>query len=111
MTVRANDRVGAREACAVFHDDAREELEIDLVNDACLRGDDLEVVEGTLAPTQEGIALTIALEFTFCIYRQRIRRAEGVHLHGVIDDHLRRLERIDLARVTAESGHGITHRG
>ena len=46
----------------VGHDDAREILEIDLMDDAGVGRDDAEVAEGVLAPAQERVALLVARE-------------------------------------------------
>ena len=61
MRVGAHERV--REGEAVAHlDDAREVLEVDLVDDAGVRRHDPEAVECALAPAEEGVALAVALE-------------------------------------------------
>ena len=71
---------------------------------------DGEVVERLLAPAQERIALLVALELPVGVDLERLRRAEGVHLHGVVDDELRGLERVDAGRVTAQFAHRVAHR-
>ena len=81
------------------------------MNDPGLRRDDLEVVEGALAPTQEGVALTVPLELALSVRGEGLRGPEGVDLYRVIHDHLGWLEGVDLPRVTAERPHRIAHRG
>ncbi len=71
---------------------------------------DLEGLEGVLAPAQELVALTVALEFTRGVDRERIGGAEGVDLNRVVDDELGWDERLDLRRVAAERGHRVAHR-
>ena len=65
VRVGADQRVGVCALHAVAflgEDDAREVLEVDLVNDAGVGRHDLEVAEGRLAPAQERIALAVARE-------------------------------------------------
>jgi hypothetical protein len=80
------------------------------VADAHARRHGGEVAEGGLAPLQEGVALAVALEL-----QQRVGvigvGAELVHLHGVVDDQLGRLQRIDLFRIAAQGLHGVAHGG
>ena len=73
--------------------------------------DDLEVVEGTLAPAQELVALLVALVLDLDVALERLRRAEDVGDHGVVDDHLGGRERVDPGGVAAEVGHGLAHGG
>ena len=42
---------------------------------------------------------------------ERVGGAEHVDLHGVVDDQLDGHERVDLARVAAQLGHRVAHRG
>jgi len=72
-------------------------------------GDDLEVVERALAPTQELVALTVALVLEVDVALERIGLAEDVEDDRVVDDHVGRGERVDLVRVTAEGGHCLAH--
>src|SRR5205814_10368387 len=72
---------------------------------------DLEVVEGLLAPAQEGIALPVALELELGVAEDGAGAAELVDLDRVVDDELRREERVDLLRVAAEVAHRVPHRG
>ena len=110
VRVGADERV--REGLAVARlDDAREELEVDLVDDAGVRRHDLEVVEGGLAPAEEGVALAVALELELGVARDREAAAELVDLHRVVDHELGGEERVDLRRVAAEVAHRVAHRG
>jgi hypothetical protein len=79
------------------------------VDDAGARWHDAEVAEGGLGPAQELVALAIALVFAFDVERERTGGPEPVDLHGMVDDEVRRDQRIDLSRVTPEVGHGVAH--
>ena len=57
---------------------------------------DAEVVERALAPLQEVVALAVALVFELDVLRERLRRAELVDDHRVVDDEVDGDERIDL---------------
>ena len=59
VRVGADEGVGVRLAVA-DHDRAGQVLDVDLVDDAGARRDDLELVEGGLAPAQELVALLVA---------------------------------------------------
>ncbi len=108
MRVRPDERVGEGDAAALLHD-AREELEVHLVDDPGARRHDLEVVERALAPAQERVALAVALELELRVAEDRTPRGELVHLHRVIDDELDGKERIDLPRVAAQLVHRVAH--
>lgn len=92
-------------------DGAGEVLDVDLVHDAGAGRDDLEVVEGALAPAQELVALAVALVLDLDVALEGLGGAEDVGDDGVVDDHLGRRERVDLRRVAAEVGHRLTHGG
>ena len=92
-------------------DHAREVLEVDLVDDPRVRRDDLEALEGALAPAQERVALLVALELLLGVDAERVARAEHVDLHRVVDHQLDRDQRVDLRRVAAQVGHRVAHRG
>jgi hypothetical protein len=110
VAVGADERVGERDAVADLHD-LGEVLEVDLVDDAGARRDDLEVVERLLAPLEELVALLVALELHLRVVHQRELRAELVDLHGVVDHEVDRHERVDLLRVAARAPHGGAHGG
>ena len=110
VRVGADERVRERHAGALVHD-AREELEVDLMDDPGARGDDLEVVEGPLAPAQERVALAVPLELELGVPEDRSPRRELVDLHGVVDHELDREQRVDPLRVAAEGAHRVAHRG
>src|SRR5699024_6923388 len=91
------------------HDGAGQVLDVDLVDDAGARGDDLEVVEGGLAPAQELVALAVALVLELHVLLERVQAARDVDHDGVVDAQLGRGQRVDLRRITAEVLHGLAH--
>ena len=70
---------------------------------------DPQVAERRLGPAQELVALAVALVLALDVERERRRRAELVHLDRVVDDEVRRDERVDQRRVAAEVGHRVAH--
>ncbi|CAB4707443.1 unannotated protein [freshwater metagenome] len=104
--------VGLQDAAHLAGEDgAGQVLDVDLVHDAGAGRDDLEVVERTLTPAQELVALAVALVLDLDVALEGLRRAEDVGHHRVVDDHLGRRERVDLGGVAAEVGHRLAHRG
>ena len=81
------------------------------MDDAGARRDDLEVVEGALAPAQELVALAVALVLELDVALEGVGRAEDVGDDGVVDDQLGRGQRVDLRRVAAEVVHRLAHGG
>ena len=109
VRVGADERV--REGDAVAHlDDAREVLEVDLVDDPGVRRHDAEVVERALAPAEEGVALVVPLELELDVALDREPRRELVDLHRVVDHELDRDQRVDRLRVAALVAHRVAHR-
>jgi hypothetical protein len=113
VRVGPDERVRVRLARRVAGEhDAREVLEVHLVDDPGVRRDDGEVGERALAPAQERVALAVALELALGVQAERVARAERVDLDRVVDDELGRHERVDLLRVAADLlGHRVAHRG
>ncbi|CAB4921390.1 unannotated protein [freshwater metagenome] len=114
VAVGAHAGVGVGEGLAVLvagEDHAGQVLDVDLVDDAGARGDDLEVVEGALAPAEELVALAVALVLDLDVALEGLGGPEHVGDDGVVDDQLGRGERVDLRRVAAEVGHGLAHGG
>ena len=109
--VGADAGVGVGDSPSRTHDHAGEVLDVDLVDDAGAGRDDLEVVEGTLAPAQELVALAVALVLDLDVALEGLGSAEDVGDDGVVDDHLGRRERVDPGGVAAELGHRLTHGG
>jgi hypothetical protein len=114
VRVGADDGVGIGAVAAfgvVVEYDATEVFEIDLMDDAGVRRHNLEVAESGLTPAQEGVAFAVALEFDLVVSRERADAAVGVHLHGMVDDELGRVYRVDLLRIAAELLHCLAHGG
>ncbi len=110
VRVGADDRVGEGDSVPHF-DDAREVLEVDLVDDAGVRRHDPQPVEGALTPAEERVPLAVALELELDVPPDREARRELVHLDRVVDHELGRDERIDRARVASLVAHRVAHRG
>ncbi len=81
------------------------------MDDAGVGRDDAEIAEGILSPAQERVPFLVARELELRVQLKRVRLAEVVHLHRVIDDELDRLQRVDLVRVAAEPDDAVAHRG
>ena len=109
MRVGADQGVGHEDAIALGND-VGEVLEIDLVDDAGPRRHDAEVGERLLRPSKERVALAIALVLALDVDEERGVRAELVDLHRVVDHEVRRHERVDPGRVTAQLGDRVAHR-
>jgi hypothetical protein len=106
--VGPDQRVGEGHAVPVVHDGGQE-LEVDLVHDAGPGRDHAEVAERGLGPAQQLVALAVAFVLPLDVEGERRRRPEAVHLDAVVDDQIGRDERVDLGRVAAQLGHGVTH--
>ena len=92
-------------------DDPRQELEVDLVDDARRRRDDGEVLERLLAPAQERVALAVALELELGVAEDGQRARVDVHLDRVVDHELGRELRVDPRGIAAEVAHRVAHGG
>jgi hypothetical protein len=114
VRVRANDGVGIGAVAAfgvVVKNHATQVFEVDLVDDAGVRWHDFEIAESGLAPAQKGVAFAVALEFDLVVSRERADAAVVVHLHGMVDDELGGVYRVDLLRIATELLHGLAHGG
>src|SRR5204862_4382464 len=100
---------GALSVGFVNKHNSRQELEVDLVNDSSVWGNDGEIPKCRLAPSKESVALTIALELQGRVNIERAHAAELIYLYRVVNYQLCRLNGIDQTRVAAQSGHGIAH--
>ncbi len=92
-----------------FHHHAGQVLDVDLVHDAGARGYHLEVVERALTPAQELIALAVALVLDLHIALERVRGAEQIGDHRMIDHQIRRGQRVDLVRIPTQRGDRLPH--
>ena len=116
MGVGADEGVGISDDGAVGlrgagEDYAGKVFQVDLMADAHAGRDGGEVVEGGLAPLEEGVALAVTLELKRSVGVVGIFGAEFIDLHGVVYDELGGLEGVDFFRVAAQGTHGIAHGG
>ena len=93
------------------HHGASQVLDVDLMHDAGAGGDDLEVVEGALAPAQKLVALAVALVLDLDVAFERVGAAEDVHDDGVVDHELSGGQRIHLVDVPAQVTDRLAHGG
>ena len=119
MRVGADECVGIRQRRAarrtvdVFGREHHpgEIFEVDLVDDSRVGRDDAEVLESVLAPAQKGVAFAVAGELQLGVRLEGDRGAGLVHLDGMVDHQLNRLEGIDLPGVSSHPLHRVAHRG
>src|SRR5699024_8410605 len=99
---------GVRVGHAVLLEDgASEVLDVDLVDDTSSRRNDAEVLEGAGAPTQELVALLVALVLDLDVLLEGLGSTECLDDDGVVDDHLSWLQRVDLVSVAAQGNHCV----
>ena len=75
--------------------------------DAGVQWHDPEVVEHLLRPAQQLVALLVSLELQVGVDMEGVGPGEDVDDHRVVDDQLRRDQRVDLARIAAECRHRV----
>ena len=92
-------------------DDARQVFKVDLMADAGAGRHHAEIVERTLRPFQELVALLVLPVLLIDVFLERMIVAEEGHRHRVIDDEIDRHLRIDLLGIAAEMLHGVAHGG
>ena len=110
--VGAHQRVGEGVGAAVFllgPHGAAQVFEVDLVADARARRHHAEVVEGALAPAQEGITFAVTLHFDVDVLLKGVGVAELVDHYRVVDHQVHRRQRVDALRVATGLGHGGAH--
>ncbi len=110
MPIRQSGKAIVFAAALGRPDDAGEELEVDLVQDAVSGRDDADVAVGLLRPFQEDVALLVAVELDGDVLLQRVGRAVVVDHDRVVDDQVDRDQRVDRVRVAAEPHHRVAHR-
>src|SRR5579871_5924919 len=116
MAVSADERIGKSVFDGLLSfllfsrpDRLREIFQVYLMADTGTGRNDAEIGKGLLTPTQERIALAIALELDLDIFPERVARAKIVDHDRVIDHEIDFGERIDLLHFAAELLHGIAH--
>ncbi|MNM79463.1 hypothetical protein D3C81_913920 [compost metagenome] len=104
---------GIRERDTILHVDHRRHLlQIDLMHDAVARRNHIDVLEGQLGPVDEVEAVFVAAVFDGAVLGERIRiKTTAFNGQRVIDDQLHRHHGIDLRRITALLGDGVTQTG
>ncbi|VVQ17921.1 hypothetical protein PS925_04364 [Pseudomonas fluorescens] len=93
VRIGADQRVGERIGAAVLilgPHGAPEVFEVDLVADPGARWHHAEIVEGALAPTEEGVTFAVALHFDVDVLLERIGGGELVDHHRVVDHQVHR---------------------
>ena len=109
VRVGADHSIRIRRALLVDEHHRSQVLQVHLVHNARIRRNRAEILERRLPPAKEAVALLIALEFEQRVLLKRLRRAEVVHLHGVVDDQVHRNQRVRFLRVSAQLGERVTH--
>lgn len=94
-----------------FKNNAREIFQIHLVADPDGGRHDGKRFERALPPLEQFVALGVAGKILFDVFAKRVGRSRVVDLHGVVDDHIHRHERLDERGIASELGDGIAHRG
>ncbi len=82
---------------------------VHLVADAGARRHHAEIVEGALAPAQEGVALAIALHLDVDVLGKGGPAGIVIDHHRMVDHQIHRRQRVDPLRVAAGLGHGGAH--
>src|SRR5699024_10858722 len=93
----------------VVEDYASEVLNVYLVNNTGSWRNNLEVGEVLRAPTQELVALFVALVLNFNVLLKRFGRAECFSNNGVVNNHLSWVQRVDLVWGTTQSRNSLAH--
>ena len=108
MGIRPHNSVGV---CLIptRHDHPRQCLDVDLVNDPRSWRNHFELLERSLSPPQELIALAVPLVLQFHVACFRIGKSEKVGDDRVVNDELCRSQRLDLRWVSAQILDGFTH--
>ena len=109
MRVRSYNRVGVG-LTVTHHDHAGQVFNVDLVDDAGARWHDLEFVECSLTPTQELVALLVALVLQGNVETESFRGSKVVRDHGVVNDQFRWSQRVDLGLIATQITHCLAHR-
>jgi hypothetical protein len=111
VAVGPDEGVGVGDVPLPLEDDAGEVLQVDLVADPRVGRNDAEVTERVLPPPEEGIPLPVPVELELRVRREGLRRGELIDDDRVVDDEIRRGERVDLVGVSAHLGQRLAHRG
>ena len=110
MGICADKTVGIVDTAGV-ENAAGQVLKVDLVDDANAWRHHPERLKRLLAPLEEFVALTVALELHVEIELHRLGPAVVIDLDGVVDDEVDGNEGFDDAGLAAEAGNGAAHGG
>ena len=108
MRVSSDDRVWVEHVVSV-EDNTGKVFEVNLMNDSRAWWHNFEVIKCLGSPLEELESLTVSSEFEEFVLLFGVGSSCGIDLDGVINDEVNWDERVDLGRVSTESGHGITH--
>ena len=112
VRIRAHQGIGVSFArVGIAEDHGCQVFEIDLMNDAGAGGHGAKVAQVTLRPTQQRVALVIALELEQHVEIERVFLPEVVHLDGVVNDEVNRDERVGQGGIEPHFGEGVAHGG
>ena len=100
---------GGHPSCCFLHHRSPKIFQIHLMAYSGFRGHHAEIGKTLLRPLQEGISFAIAFIFFFNIFVDRIRRAEKIDLHGMIDNQIYRYQGIYFPGIAAPGFDGIPH--
>ena len=81
------------------------------MTDACAGRHDAEIIERSLRPFQEFVALLILPVLFLDVFLECGVVAEECHRDRMVDDQIDRNLRIDLFGIAAKLLHGVAHRG
>ena len=113
VTVHADHRIGINERAILARtgpDNLGQAFQIDLMANTVSGRDDVKAVERFLSPSQESVALAVALEFELQIALRRARHAGDVDGHRMIHNQIERNHRVDVSRFATEFDDRIAHR-
>ena len=113
MRIGADERVRIGDPLAadlLAEHDAREVLQIHLVDDSGVGRDDPEILERGLAPPKKRVSLLVAHELELRVQLEGVPFGEVIDLHGMIDDEFDGLQRVHFLRIAAEPDDAVAHR-
>ena len=106
--IGAHQRVGIIDT-ARAQDALGQVFQVDLVDNADARRDDLEGVEGLHAPLEELVAFAVAGELQVEVLLERVTGAGEIHLHRMVHHEVDRHQGLDDLGVLAQLGHRRAH--
>ena len=86
-------------------------FKVHLVTNPRSRRHNAEIIKRVLTPFEKGITLHVALIFAIHIHLEGPRIAKLVNHHGVVNDQIHGVQRVDLVRVAAKRLDPVPHRG